>query len=39
MFVFRVQGRHGDPVDSGAGVIHGVDPQRDVSVSLLQFST
>ena len=34
VFVFRVQGRSGDPVDYGTGVIHGVDPQRKVSYLL-----
>ena len=33
MFVFRIQGRHGTPLDSGIGVVHGIDPQRDVSTS------
>ena len=30
VFVFRVQGREGDVLDSEIGVIHGVDPQRKV---------
>ncbi|XP_067933071.1 protein FAM234B-like [Watersipora subatra] len=32
MFVFRVQGRSGEPVDKGVGVVHGVDPQRNLQM-------
>jgi len=35
VFVFRVQGREGAPLDSGIGVIHGIDPQRPVSLHLI----
>lgn len=34
IFVFRIQGRHGAPLDSGIGVVHGIDPQRNVSYGI-----